>query len=279
MYAKLKEASDVYALPSPHQTVVASLGYRAAVADFLFAHVLVSQGLHHQAKRRYEFVGEYLDTINTLDPEFRDPYIFVDVLLIMSAEAPRLQEYLKAREILERGMKERPYDAELWLTAGQYLRFLAAPWLEDEKLKKEFMDQGLVALQRACDLGGTDLRIMSHCLTVAHLLDQGGSRDAAIRQIKRFLAVTDNPEMEKEALEYLQSQLDARAAERRRERQTAFMKRWGDDLTFISKDTILLLGPNFDPARCAGPQHLNAPACLTTWRDWGQQFELEEPAE
>ena len=50
---QVKETSDVYVLPPPEQVVSLSLGYRAAVADVLWAHVLVSQGLHTAAKRRF----------------------------------------------------------------------------------------------------------------------------------------------------------------------------------------------------------------------------------
>jgi hypothetical protein len=69
-FAKARERSDVYSLPKPDQVVVASLGYRAAVADYLFAHVLVWHGLHFAEKRRLDFAAEYLDTIVTLDPRF-----------------------------------------------------------------------------------------------------------------------------------------------------------------------------------------------------------------
>src|SRR5690606_9161983 len=68
-FQRLKITSDVYPLPSPEQTVVLSLGYRAALADLLYAHVLVSYGLHFREKLLFESVGDYLDTINELDPK------------------------------------------------------------------------------------------------------------------------------------------------------------------------------------------------------------------
>ena len=72
-FRRAGEAADVYPLPPPEQTVTASLGYRAALADFLFAHVLVDYGIHASEHRRLEFAGEYIDTINALDPTFREP--------------------------------------------------------------------------------------------------------------------------------------------------------------------------------------------------------------
>ena len=113
-FGQLKQTSDTFALPSPDQSVVLSLGYRSALADLLFAHVLVSYGLHFQEKRRYEFVGEYLDVINALDPKFRTPYRIADTLLTLQPVAPRQRDYDKAREVLERGLRALPHDTELW---------------------------------------------------------------------------------------------------------------------------------------------------------------------
>ena len=46
--ARVKEVSDIYPLPPPEQLPVLSLGYRAAMADALWASVLVTQGLRLQ---------------------------------------------------------------------------------------------------------------------------------------------------------------------------------------------------------------------------------------
>src|SRR5262245_10093935 len=95
-YHQLRVTGDVYPFGSPEQVVVESLGYRAALADAIFAHVRVSYGLHFQEHRRFEFVGDYLDTVTTLDPTFRDPYRYADTLLVLSPEAPRPADYERA---------------------------------------------------------------------------------------------------------------------------------------------------------------------------------------
>jgi hypothetical protein len=53
-HKRVRERQDVYFLPPPSQLVTISLGYRAALADALWAHVLVSQGLHTFERRRFE---------------------------------------------------------------------------------------------------------------------------------------------------------------------------------------------------------------------------------
>ena len=167
-FAKVHERSDVYSLPKPDQVVVASLGYRAALADYLFAHVLVWHGLHFAEKRRLDFAAEYLDTIVTLDPTFRDPYYFGDTLIATQPTKPRREDYVRARKLLERGMDARPFDTELWLSSGQFIAYIAAPWLEDPKEQAEWRLAGANARASVRALGSNGF-IPFQCITAARL--------------------------------------------------------------------------------------------------------------
>jgi hypothetical protein len=266
-YHTLRVTSDVYPLPPPEQVVVASLGYRAALADLIFAHVLVSYGIHFQERRRFEFVGEYLDTVNALDPTFRLPYRFADTLVVMSPEAPRLEDYQKAREILERGLENLPYDSEIWLTAGQYMAYLARPHLPEE-LREEWKLRGAEILARACELASDNENIPYQCITAAHLFDTAGEREAAIESLRRILAVNDDPEIERLAYGYLSRYLSEREREAGERRKQAFEAVWKRDLPLVSKDTMLIVGPRVDTARCAGPDRSGEPGCETSWVAW-----------
>ncbi|HEY6556127.1 MAG TPA: hypothetical protein VI072_02600, partial [Polyangiaceae bacterium] len=267
-FHELRVKTDVYALPSPEQTVVLSLGYRCALADLLFAHVLVSYGLHFEEKRRFEFVGNYLDTINALDPKFRRPYGFADTLLTLQAKAPRRQDYLKARAILERGLRERPHDTELWSTAGQFLAYIAPPQLQDEKLAQEWRVAGARTLAHACELVSNNENIPYHCITAASLLSRAGERAAMIDFLQRVLAVSDNEEIRSLALGYLGRSVSEQQRADAEARYKRFNERWLADLQFVKKDLLLVIGPPFDPARCAGYGHRDKPECATSWRKW-----------
>lgn len=274
-YHSLRVTSDVYPLASPDQMVVASLGYRAALADVIFAHLLVSYGLHFQEKRRFEFVGDYLDTVNALDPKFKDPYRFADTLLVIAPQPPRLSDYVKAREILERGVRNRPYDTDLWLVGGQYLAYLAYPYVPAD-VRAEWKKRGGQMLARACELASNNQNIPYNCITAASLLDTSGEREAAIESLRRLIAVNDDPEIERLALGYLGQRLDERDAEREKRRRAAFREVWQRDLPFAKKDTLLLLGPHVDVGRCAGAAHSREPGCETSFRDW---FRSADPME
>ena len=261
---------DVYALPPPGQLITASLGYRAALADILFAHVLVAYGIHVGEKRRLEFVGDYLDAINALDPTFREPYRFADTFLVLTPERPQMEHWLKAREIYRRGLKNRPFDAELWNSAGQYLAYLAPPHLPTPELKREFRLEGAKVLSRACELPSSNENVPYQCITAAGLFSAAGEREAAIDAARRTLQVTDDPEIEERELAYLRKKLDEREADRYERRRALFRNAWTSDLPFVSKNRLLVIGPRVDPGACAGLEHAEEPECAPTWRSWAR---------
>jgi tetratricopeptide (TPR) repeat protein len=276
-FHKLRITHDVYPFPSAEKMVVASLGYRSALADAILAHVFVAYGLHFQENRRFEFAGQYLDAVNALDPTFRDPYRFADTLVVLGPTPARLPDYLKAREILERGLRNRPYDSELWNTAGQYIAYLAPPYLPTDEMKTAWRVDGAKKLARACELAGSNENIPYHCIVAATLFERAGEREAAISSLERLIAVTDDPEIERVARAYLQKRLSSRAEEEQEARRSAFRARWKADLPFVNKDTMLVLGPAVDAAACAGTERALDTDCPSSWRDWGAALERTVP--
>ena len=264
-FEKLKTTSDVYALPPPDQAIVASLGYRAAFADLLFAHVLVSAGLHFEEKRLFEYVGRYIETINALDPKFRDPYRFADTLLtLQSRKAPR-EAYFVARDILRRGMKEFPYDAELWVTAGQFMAYLAWPYVGDEKEGKAWRLEGARVLARACEMFGDSAEVPQQCIVAAGQLSKAGEKAAVARFLKRVLALSEDPELRARALAYLEAYVGEQERVVAERRLQALEQEWREEMPFVSKDGYLVLGPRLDVAQCAGLGQASLPSCAASW--------------
>jgi hypothetical protein len=245
-----------------------SLGHRSALADLLYASVLVSYGIHFQEKRRFEFVGNYLDTITALDPKFAAPYRYADTMLTLQPEPPRWQDFVKAREILERGMAERPTDGPLHTNAGLFLAYLAPSQAPNGELKNDYRQRGARALARGCELIGSDKNMPFHCVVAADLFTRAGQREATIGFLRRFLAITDDEEVRRVALGHLRSAVGEAEQERLTQRTDALNTLWGKDLPFLSKDALLLVGPPTDPGRCAGRQDHDA--CASSWRAWGE---------
>jgi hypothetical protein len=272
-FSKVSERSDVYALPEPEQVVVLSLGYRAALADYLFAHVRVWHGVHFQQKRRLDFAAEYLDTIATLDPTFRDPYYYGDTFIAIQPIKPQREDYVRARRLLERGMAARPFDTELWLSSGQFMAYVAAPWLEDPKEQAEWRLAGARRLARACELVDANESIPYHCITAARLFEKAGEREATINFLERFLVVNDNEELSELAEKTLARMTTERSEERKALRSEEIRAAWRADLPFITLTKELVLSPAFDPARCAGGRE--GRACATSWAAWRTRADAE----
>lgn len=275
-HKRVKEQSDVYFLPPPKQVVALSLGYKAAVADMLWAHVLVSQGLHTFQRRRFENLTRLYDAINELDPTWRSPYLLADALITFQAETTPYEEIVKTREILERGVQHLPHDAEVWLTLGQFVAFLAPyTYLAEEHPDEaeQWRIDGARMLARAAELAGGDNSWVGwQAVGAAGILSKAGERDAAIRFYRRALAVTDDEEFRQFLRLRLESLAGEQAMDEHLHLQDAFRQRVREELPFVTRRlTALVLGPPPAPARCAGPGHGDEPRCAFSWREWGER--------
>ncbi len=271
---RVKETSDVYPLPPPRELVVLSLGYRAALADLIWAQVLVSQGLHTEQRRRFDNLVSLLDAINELEPTYRDPYLFAESLITFQAKDTPRDEVLKARAIMERGVANRPLDAELWLALGEFVAYVApGTYLDDPAEQAQWRLDGARMLARAAELGGDNANVSWQALGGASLLSRAGERDAAVRFLRRTLAVTDDRELK----DKIEAQLGRLLGQ---ERDDVFVRLEAGiraerhhDLPQVARTEYMLLGPPRDPAYCAGAAHASELACSPTWRAWEERSE------
>ncbi|MEI9940417.1 MAG: hypothetical protein WDO69_24650 [Pseudomonadota bacterium] len=261
-----KIRNDVFPLPPPNQVVAMSLGYRSALADLIFAHVLVSSGIHFQEKRSFEFVGQYIETINELDPKFEAPYRMADGLLTLQAKAVSREAYRQTRRILERGMREFPYNQGLWASAGQFFAYLGPTIFTDPKEQDEWRLTGARTLAHACELVGSNENIPYQCVIAAGLLTKSGEHTASRQFLERMLQVNDDPEIRSLVSALLKKAVGAEERDRSQARRDAFLQAWSKDLPFVSRGAISAIGPSWDSAACAA---ISA-ECATSWRAWGK---------
>lgn len=267
-YQQTGAGRDVYPLAPPQQVVLGSLGYRAALADLIFAHVLVSAGTHLHEKRLFEFAAQYIETVNALDPKFRDPYRFADAIITLQTAKVPPEMYYQARVILERGTREFPYDQELWSAAGQFLAYLAPAVFASEEERAAWQQEGARYLARACELIGSNENIPYHCYTAATLFSKGGNVAASRSFLEKMRLVVDDPELQAMIDFKLRSLAGDEAQQAAQERAERFERAWRSDLPFASRMAVSALGPRFDPfacARAAGSEP--TPSCATSFRD------------
>jgi hypothetical protein len=279
-HQRIRETSDVYPLPPPPELAVMSLGYRSALADLLWAHLLVSQGLHMMEHRRYENITLLLDAINELEPTYRDPYRLTDALVTFNSNKTPVEDVRKAREIMERGVKNRPLDAELWLVLGQFTAFIAPnSYLTDPAEQEQWRLDGARMLARAAELSGDNASVAWQAIGAARYLGKAGARDAEIRFLERTLVVTDDEEL-KEKLRarlavLLDKQRDAERAERFPRLERGIWDMRHDDVPFVTRLRYMALGPPRDPAACAGAARAREAACASSFREWEERSEAE----
>ncbi len=279
---QIKEKQDVYFLPAPEHLTVLSLGYRAALADILWAHVMVSQGLHTFERRRFDNLLLLYDAINELAPTWRSPYLFADALITFQSSVTPYEEVVKAREILERGVKHRPQDAEIWLNLGQFVAFMAPSSYIDDKpeIAARWRVEGAHYLARAAELSGDTSNIGWQALGGASVLAKAGELDAAIRFWQRAYAVTDDETLREDIRRKIarySAELDNEKLTLKfdlyRRRDEAFKQLVIGELPFIRRTTALVLGPPPQPRRCAGLPQDGSPHCATNWRQWAERYD------
>jgi|SRR6478752_2458552 len=258
-----KTANDVYTLPPTGQLNAMSIGYRSALADLIFAHVLVSSGIHFQEKRAFEYVGKYIEAVNALDPKFELPYRMADGLITLQAKPVSIDAYRQARRILERGMAEFPFSQGMWNSAGMFLAYLGPTGnIEGDELA-DWKLAGGRALARSCELIGSSEAPPQQCIVAAGLLNKAGEAAAAQQFIERMLAFNDDPDVRRFMGALLEQKAGAAERARLQERREQFKRAWGADLAFISRGAVLAIGPTWSTAACAG-----AHECATSWRAW-----------
>jgi hypothetical protein len=260
----VKAREDVYVLPPPEELRAATLGYRAAATDLLWAKLLVENGIHWSEHRPFPDLNRYLDAIYALEPNFAPLYQYVDTLLVYRPLKGTEQDARDARAYLEKGTRARPDDYQVWRQYGQFLAFLGPSYLASDDEKLQWKKDGVAALERSVELGGyTD-----EAFTVASMLSgRFGERDAAIRTLQRNYALTDDEAKRAEISARLEV-LNASQEQDDTERAIRTIEaRWRKDFPFLPRGEFLQLGPSPDTLLCAGLRASGTPACTHDWDD------------
>lgn len=264
-HQRVSTLEAIYALPNPEHLKLFSLGYRAALADLLFGRTLVAAGMHFSEKKVFEHLDGYLYAIVALEPRYRDVYYYADSLLTLSTVRMPAQNYRTARDLQERGRRLFPDDAQLWISSGQFMTYLAVQWLPEGEDPNEWKRTGAQVIQHACDIWPYQ-ELPSSCLGVTSVLSRLGEREATIRSLERLIAVSDDPAVRSEATRRIEGLLGEQAREQfhRSVQQTEELR--ARDLPLLSRAEYQLIGPPWDPTRCSGlvdPE--GEPECRTSF--------------
>lgn len=258
----IKETDEVYAFPPPAELHASTLGWDAAVVNLLWAKLLVEYGIHWSEHREFRDVPKYVDAILELEPTYAPIYKYVDTMLAYRPLQGTEDDVRRARAYLERGTRERPHDAAVWMRYGQFVAFIAPSFLRSDADREAWRRDGAGAMGHAVELGADADR----ALTAAAILSRSGETEAAIRYLERAYALTPPTSDVHESIGRRLATLEAVA---RRDATDAAARnvhaRWQEELPFVTRDQYLLLGPKVDVARCAGPTARDDDACARDW--------------
>lgn len=265
----VKEGAEVYALPPPEAMPAISLGYRSAWADVLFTKAIIGHAQHAERKRRFDAVADYLEAIVALDPTLRDAYRFADSLIVFHAVGEPTPELIRrAWRILETGLDLRPGDSQLWLSAGQFMAYLAPQWLKDPEEKAAFRKLGAKLLARAGEIADdSNANVTWQSLGAAGVFTKAGERQAAIAYLERAYMVTDSEDAREAIAKRLSALQQDAELDRARRMSESFTRAWRDDVPYVSRTRLLVLGPSWDPATCAGKRS-SSEGCAQSWAEW-----------
>jgi hypothetical protein len=262
----VKERDDVYAFPPPAHLRAMTLGYRAAATDLLWAKLLVEYGTHWREHRAFPDVSRYLDAILALEPSFSPLYKYVDTLLVYRPPVGTEEDARLARKYLERGaLVERPTDWRVWLDYGQFIAFIGPSFLTDDVEKDAWKRDGAAAIARAVDLGADPDRSMA----AAALYNRYGQADAAKKALEHYLAVAPDDATRDEIRKRLDLLDDQEEAERI-QKDVAYVNGVRARYPFLTIGEVLLVLPDVDAPRCAGPDALALDRRCA--RDWGPRL-------
>jgi len=149
----IKERDDLYPLPPPNLLRAATLGYRAAVADILWSKVAVEYGAHVAERRPFPNLPKYLDAILAIEPGYAPLYHHCDTFIMFHYPRATEHDARTARRYLERGVRERPLDPDVWLRYGRFIGSMGPSFLAAAEEKERWHAEGTRAIARAIELG------------------------------------------------------------------------------------------------------------------------------
>lgn len=257
---KVKELSDVYALPPPAYVKRVALGYDDAVVSVVWASVLFQYGEHVGQNRRFPYATQYVDTILFLDPSFRPAYKFLSTFVTMQAVAPERFELDRVRQTLQSGTRANPNDPDAWGAYATFMLFDGAQYLAADE-KKAWRIEGAAAAERAVELG---YFLDTLGISGAIYLEESGYRDLAVAQLERAYAVAINDETRQRIMNRLERLKANAAIERLRRGEIEFYQTWGKQAPFASEALFMVIGPRRDTEACVGLSGLE-PRCKIGW--------------
>lgn len=202
-YDRARRMLDDEAIPRPGVARVLSLGHTEWATDVLWINATLYYGESLFARLPMQYVRRYTEVMTTLDPRFRQAYLWGALAMTYRTVANEPDEVRAAARLLQQGLAAFPGDPELRGQLGVFLAIELAPILprnsdEHSQVRAEAAEH----LRRATASGWGG---PWEGLFTARLLAESGRLDPAIELLRDLLSRCDNLEARRAIEERLQS--------------------------------------------------------------------------
>lgn len=238
--ARRDEVAEPYT-PSPASAPFVSLGYREAFADVLFVRLI---GYFSDEHSRGPAVASLAETIATLNPRFARIYEMGANAMTIARHDVDQSTYLRAIDLLERGMKEFPGDWHLPYLAGQiYTQDLQT---DDANQRREWDERGALLIESAVRKPGAPQQAAAWAAVMRTKL---GQHERAAQSLREMILITNNAEARQRMIDQLAKLEDQDADVLRAElgaQRIQFLKAWKRDRRWLPATFYVLLGKRLE---------------------------------
>jgi hypothetical protein len=224
--------------PSTSAAPFVSLGYREALADYLWVRVIGYFGGHGDTAQGVEAL---IRGIAALDPHFGRVWDWGARAMTMADHGVDQDTYLRSIDFLETGMRFYPEDWHLPLLAGQ--TYIVDVHSKDPAQERAWQEAGTNLLEKAIRMPGAPA---DQATLAAHLRTKLGQHDRAVRELREMILITDDASAKKEMIDKLAAleQRDANSLEAAMDdERKAFQSAWLRDRPELPATMYVLLGP------------------------------------
>ena len=239
-FARSQRYEDMYYLPPNDYLVLASLGYRAALADGIWMKALVYYGEELIHRGDVAHLYRYSDAMLALDPAFKRVYRWVASCALYRTGRVTVDDARAAIRYLEQAARRFPEDGDIAWDLGANYTFELAPMLKTRAERDEARRQGLAYLEAAAlrHAGPSWLALQN-----AGQLSALGKNEQATRHLEDVYATTSDPDVKRSIegqLTRLRTQTYVEALRRNAQELEAARTR---DFSYLDTSLYLLVGP------------------------------------
>lgn len=235
------ESQELFFLPRPAVIKVLSLGHAELVADLVFVESLLYFGDHLGGNRRPVWTENYLNTIISLDPSWRQPYVWAATALLYDGQPITNARVELSNYFLDMGVHQFPGDWELAFMIG--CNYLYEFKTNDKEQRAKWRKIGAAYFQHAALTGSGPPWLA----TLAASLLRQSDQEAALHHLEMVYASTSDEKVRenlRQRLIDLHAKVDFERADReRREFDTA----WKATLPYAPPALFALVGSNAAP--------------------------------